>query len=169
MVVNVIMYFCCFLSGLFFGVLFLTIFENTSKRWRDFVRTVCDAIPYRFRVIIVAVVMICLAIYGYLWLGWGTTKGGIFCGFIGGLFMYFRSGITLGDTPDYAAAAAQNKKVSPYKKNKRKGQKKTDETGMKKDAKKEGSDNKKKKVRSLSDSKRIAEINKNGSDKRKKR
>jgi len=96
---SILVYFCCFLSGLFFGVFILTCFENGSKGFRNFVRKITDAIPEYFRTIVMFVVMIVAAVSGYLWLNLGNW-GGIIVGAFSGIFMYFRAGITLGNNPD---------------------------------------------------------------------
>ena len=41
---NFLGYACSYLSGLFFGVMVLTIIENASKGFRQFVRKVCNKI-----------------------------------------------------------------------------------------------------------------------------
>ena len=43
---NIIIYICAYLSGMFFGVMVFTIIENASKEFRQFVRKVCQKIPF---------------------------------------------------------------------------------------------------------------------------
>lgn len=116
MFIDAIMYFCCFLSGLFFGVFFFTALENFSKGFRNFVRTVCNKIPYNVRAIAMGVVMLVTGVGGFLWLGWGITLTGLFCGAVSGIFMYFRAGVTLGNDPDpYNKKGKRRKKVKKLK------------------------------------------------------
>lgn len=112
MFVQAVLYFCCFLSGLFLGVFILTACENFSKPFRNFVRKVCDRFSYRTRSIIMVIVMLVMAAAGFLWKAPGMTVSGILCGVISGIFMYFRAGITLGNDPD------------PYNKGRKKRKKK---------------------------------------------
>lgn len=97
---DVIIYICAYLSGLFFGVMIFTIIENSSKGFRQFVRRLCQKIPFYFRRIIMWVALIVFAIIGYFFLGWGMTRGGLVCGMLGGVFMYFKAGVTMGNNPD---------------------------------------------------------------------
>lgn len=96
---NIIVYFCCFLSGLFFGVFILTVIENNSKGFRNFVRGITGRIPFYFRTILMAVIMIICAVCGYLYLNMGNA-GGILMGAFSGIFMYFRAGVTMGNDHD---------------------------------------------------------------------
>lgn len=97
---NAILFICCYLSGLFFGVMFFTIIENASKGFRQFVRKLCQKIPFYFRRIIMWVVLIVTAIAGGIYMPLSTMANGLICGAIGGIFMYFKAGVTLGNNPD---------------------------------------------------------------------
>ena len=99
---NILGYACSYLSGLFFGIMVLTIIENSSKGYRQFVRKVCNAIPFLYRRIVMWVMIIAMAVIGYMYLlgPWGATRAGIFCGIVAGIFIYFKAGITMGNNPD---------------------------------------------------------------------
>ena len=97
---NIIIYICAYLSGMFFGVMVFTIIENASKGFRQFVRKVCQKIPFIVRRIIMWAAIIIFAIAGYLYLGLGGTRGGILCGMLAGIFIYFKAGVTMGNNPD---------------------------------------------------------------------
>lgn len=97
---DLILYFCCYLSGLFFGVMIFTIIENASKGFRQFVRKLCQKIPFLYRRIIMWVAILFFGILGFQYLGWGITAGGLTCGMAAGVFMYFKAGVTLGNNPD---------------------------------------------------------------------
>ena len=97
---NIIIYICAYLSGMFFGVMVFTIIENASKGFRQFVRKVCQKIPFIVRRIIMWAAIIIFAIAGYLYLGLGVTRGGILCGMLAGIFIYFNAGVTMGNNPD---------------------------------------------------------------------
>lgn len=97
-----IMYFCCYLSGLFLGVMIFTIIENASKGFRQFVRRLCQKIPFFYRRIInwVSFFVFCFIGFYYMRAFWGITMSGVVFGMIGGIFMYFKAGVTLGNNPD---------------------------------------------------------------------
>lgn len=97
---NFVVYACAYLSGLFFGVMVLTIIENESKAYRQFVRKVCQKIPFLYRRIVMWVMLIIMAVVGYRFLNWGATRSGIFCGIVAGVFIYFKAGVTMGNNPD---------------------------------------------------------------------
>ena len=59
---NIIIYICAYLSGMFFGVMVFTIIENASKGFRQFVRKVCQKIPFIVRRIIMWAAIIIFAI-----------------------------------------------------------------------------------------------------------
>lgn len=116
---NFIGYAAAYLSGLFFGVMIFTIIENSSKGFRQFVRRVCNAIPFLYRRIVMWVVMILMAVMGYIYLlgPWGATRAGIFCGCVAGVFIYFKAGVTMGNNPDpYNKAHKQKMKQLKNKK-----------------------------------------------------
>ena len=91
---------CAYLSGMFFGVFVLTAIENMSKGYRQFVRKVCDKIPFKVRRIIMWLAIVGFAVFGYMYFGTATTRGGIFCGMAAGIFIYFKAGVTMGNNPD---------------------------------------------------------------------
>ena len=97
---NFLGYACAYLSGLFFGVMILTILENASKGYRQFVRKVCQKIPFMYRRIVMWIMMIVMAVFGYMYLDWGITRSGIFYGAVAGIFIYFKAGVTMGNNPD---------------------------------------------------------------------
>lgn len=97
---NIVLFFCCYLSGLFFGVMFFTIIENSSKGFRQFVRKLCIKIPFFYRRIIMWSMLVVTAYIGYNVLPFGITMKGISSGVIGGIFMYFKAGVTMGNVPD---------------------------------------------------------------------
>ena len=96
MVMNVIMYICCYLSGLFVGTFIWTLLENISKGWRQLTRRFTRTVPWLFRRIIMWVMIIVTAYIGFFVVPWGYTRGGIFMGMAAGLFVYLKAGVTLG-------------------------------------------------------------------------
>ena len=80
MIMDLIMYFCCYLSGIFFGVMFFTIIENASKGFRQFVRKVCRAVPFLFRRIIMWVMIIILCFVGWNYFKTATLYRGLISG-----------------------------------------------------------------------------------------
>ena len=115
MIVDFLMYFCCYLSGLFFGVMFFTIIENASKGFRQFVRKLCHKIPFLYRRIIMWVMLVLTAFVGFQYLPWGITFNGLSAGLVGGIFMYFKAGVTMGNNPD-PNNKAHKKKMKQLKK-----------------------------------------------------
>ncbi|MDD6880690.1 MAG: hypothetical protein PUE18_03850 [Firmicutes bacterium] len=97
---KMLIFICAYLSGLFFGVMVLTIAENASKGYRQFVRKVCNKIPFKVRRIIMWIALISFAVFGYKFFGVETTRGAIFCGMAAGVFIYFKAGVTMGNNPD---------------------------------------------------------------------
>ena len=99
---DIISYACSYLSGLFFGVMVLTIAENASKGFRQFVRKVCNKIPFLYRRIVMWAMMLIMLVVGYMYLlaPWGSVRSGIFCGIVAGIFIYFKAGVTMGNNPD---------------------------------------------------------------------
>ncbi len=100
MIVDFIMYFCCYLSGLFFGVMIFTIIENSSKGFRQFVRKVCQKIDFTYRRIFMWVAILVFCFIGFQYLDWGITLNGLSCGMVAGIFIYFKAGVTMGNAPD---------------------------------------------------------------------
>lgn len=62
MILDLLMYICCYLSGLFFGVMIFTIIENASKGFRQFVRKLCQKIPFLYRRIIMWVMLLLMGL-----------------------------------------------------------------------------------------------------------
>ena len=100
MILDLLMFNWCYLSGLFFGVMIFTIIENASKGFRQFVRRLCQKIPFLYRRIIMWVMLLLMGFIGFQYLPWGITLNGLSCGLIGGIFMYFKAGVTMGNNPD---------------------------------------------------------------------
>lgn len=97
---NIVLFFCCYLSGLFFGVMFFTIIENSSKGFRQLVRKLCFKIPFFYRRILMWVMLVITAYIGYNLLPLSISMKGIVAGAVGGIFMYFKAGVTMGNVPD---------------------------------------------------------------------
>lgn len=109
MIMDLIMYFCCYLSGIFFGVMFFTIIENASKGFRQFVRKVCRAVPFLFRRIIMWVMIIILCFAGWRYFQAATLYRGLISGALAGIFIYFKAGVTMGNNPDPYNKERKNK------------------------------------------------------------
>ncbi len=127
---NLILYACCMLSGMFLGVMFFTIIENASKGFRQMVRRFCMRVDLIYRRIMMWF-MICLMGYiGYAVMPLGITFNGLIAGAIAGIFIYFKAGVTLGNAVNSgnpyknsdkgSKNSKGNAKVNPYKNNKAK-------------------------------------------------
>lgn len=116
MVLNVITFICCYMSGLFVGTFFWTFIENVSKPFRQFTRRITRAIPWLFRRMIMWVMILICAYIGFFVVPWGYTRGGIFMGMICGIFIYMKAGVTLGksnmpETPAQKKAAKKREEA----------------------------------------------------------
>lgn len=115
------------LSGMFLGVMFFTIIENTSKGFRQFVRKFCRKVDLIYRRIIMWSMIFIMGYAGYAFMPLGLTFNGLIAGAIAGIFIYFKAGVTLGNSGyggnPYAKGGKGGKgkeKVNPYKNNKAK-------------------------------------------------
>lgn len=95
---NMLFFFCCYLSGLFFCVMFFTIIENASKPFRQFIRKLCFKFPFYYRRILMWVMIVITAYVSYSYIPMGITGKGLIGGGLGGIFMYFKAGVTMGNT-----------------------------------------------------------------------
>lgn len=116
---NLLFFFCCYLSGLFFGVMFFTIIENVSKGFRQFIRKMCFRIPFYYRRIIMWVMLVITAFAGYTYLPFGITVKGLIAGAVGGIFMYFKAGVTMGNPTDPKKSAKTEQQRVPKLNNKK--------------------------------------------------
>lgn len=116
MIMDFVMYFSCFLSGMFLGVMFFTIIENASKGFRQFVRKVCRKIPFLFRRIIMWVMIIILCFVGWRYFQTSTLYRGLISGALAGIFIYFKAGVTMGNNPDPYNKKSKNKNKNRMKK-----------------------------------------------------
>ena len=126
---NLILYVCCMLSGIFLGVMFFTIIENSSKSFRQFVRKFCRKVDLIYRRIIMWSMIFIMGYAGYAFMPLGLTFNGLIAGAVAGIFIYFKAGVTLGNSGyggnPYAKGGKGGKgkgkeKVNPYKNNKAK-------------------------------------------------
>lgn len=124
---NLILYVCCMLSGMFLGVMFFTIIENASKSFRQMVRRFCMRVDLIYRRIIMWFMILLMGYIGYVYMPLGLTFNGLIAGAVAGIFIYFKAGVTLGNSGyggnPYAKGGKGGKgkeKVNPYKNNKAK-------------------------------------------------
>lgn len=139
---NLILYVCCMLSGMFLGVMFFTIIENASKSFRQFVRKFCMRVDLIYRRIIMWFMILLMGYIGYVYMPLGLTFNGLIAGAIAGIFIYFKAGVTLGKQGyggnPYAKGGKGGKgkeKVNLYKNNKAKAVSKGKNSGNKKKGK----------------------------------
>lgn len=141
---NLILYVCCMLSGMFLGVMFFTIIENSSKSFRQFVRKFCRKVDLIYRRIIMWSMIFIMGYAGYAFMPLGLTFNGLIAGAVAGIFIYFKAGVTLGNSGyggnPYAKGGKGGKgkgkeKVNPYKNNKAKAVSKGKNSGNKKKGK----------------------------------
>lgn len=111
---NIVFFLCCYFSGLFFGVMFFTIIENSSKSFRQFIRKLCFKFPFYYRRILMWVMIAITAYVGYTYIPLGVTGKGLIAGAVGGIFMYFKAGVTMGNS-----GKVNGKPVKKLKKKKR--------------------------------------------------
>ena len=77
---NLILYVCCMLSGMFLGVMFFTIIENSSKSFRQFVRKFCRKVDLIYRRIIMWSMIFIMGYAGYAFMPLGLTFNGLIAG-----------------------------------------------------------------------------------------
>ena len=124
---NLILYVCCMLSGMFLGVMFFTIIENSSKSFRQFVRKFCRKVDLIYRRIIMWSMIFIMGYAGYAFMPLGLTFNGLIAGAVAGIFIYFKAGVTLGNSgyggnpyDNGGRGSRKKEKVNPYKNNKAK-------------------------------------------------
>ena len=58
------------------------------------------------------VMLVVFFILGYMFLPFGMTRGGLLCGMLGGVFIYFKAGVTMGNNPDPYNKASKRKRLN---------------------------------------------------------
>ncbi|MEG0292035.1 MAG: hypothetical protein RR495_05315 [Anaerovoracaceae bacterium] len=97
-IANLLIYLMCAIAGCFFSVMIFTIIENMSAGFRKVVEGYTKIFSPKKRAVVAIFVGIGSLILVYNYVNIGPTRAGILAGAIVGIPIYFKSGVTMGET-----------------------------------------------------------------------